>query len=409
MDERRMPYHDPQRMDEELDTSGDDTAALVRQAVAGDDAAFGRLYDEWFDRVFDAAAWVVRDRAAAADIAQDAFLRAWRSIGSLRDPELFGGWLLRIARNAALNHVRREARAGAVDSEGLEMIERAGSASPTAPAGFGVEERVGRAEDPATAVEDAELVGLVQESVEALDGRDAEVLHLGLRYGLTPAEIGEAVGLNRNAANQAVHRARRHLRTAIEARVLWHGGAPRCDRLAAVLNDAGVDRFDARAIDVVSTHAADCDICAEHRRLRLEPAALFGAVPLVSAPALLKSKVALALSDAGVPMTGSSSGPPAPGSGGTPGAHGDGQHPPDGSATDSNAAAHAGEAAEPGEPFEPVERSRWASAPHRRWAERSPRPPRRAGAGRSWQPGWRSPSSRVWSASPSSPTAKRNV
>ena len=65
----------------------------------------------------------------------------------------------------------------------------------------------------------------------------------------------------------------------------------RCDLLAAALTAASVERFDRRAVEVVSAHAAGCDVCAEHRRLRLEPAALFGAVPLVSAPALLKSKV----------------------------------------------------------------------------------------------------------------------
>ena len=81
-----MPYHDPATMDDPLDSGDDHTAALVRQAVAGDDAAFGRLYDEWFDRVFDAASRVVRDRSAAGDVAQDTFLRAWRSLGSLRDP-----------------------------------------------------------------------------------------------------------------------------------------------------------------------------------------------------------------------------------------------------------------------------------------------------------------------------------
>lgn len=185
------------------------------------------------------------------------------------------------------------------------MIEGAGSSPANAPVGFRIEDRVGSADDPAAAVADDEIVALIHDAVDALDGRDAEVLHLGLRYGLAPAEIGEAVGLNRNAANQAVHRARRRLRSAVEARVLWRRGAPICPDLAAALTAAGVVRFDATAVAVTGDHAATCAQCQERRRLRLDPATLFGAVPLVAAPSLLKSQVAHALSAQGVPMHGS--------------------------------------------------------------------------------------------------------
>jgi RNA polymerase sigma factor (sigma-70 family) len=300
-----MPYDDRHRMDGTDRTRGDDTATLVRRAAAGDDDAFGRLYDLWFDRAYDTAYRVVRDHAAAADVAQETFLRAWRSLGTVRDPEVFGGWLLRIARNAALNQLRVASRTSAVDDEGLAMIERRGTAASTAPAGFRMEDRIRGIDDPASAAEDAELADLVQESVGALDGRDAEVLDLGLRYGLSPAEIGEAAGLSRNAANQAVHRARGHLRRAVEARVLWHGGAPRCAGLTNALAEAGVTHFDARAVRAIDAHAAQCEECAERRRLHLDPAVLFAVVPLAVAPSLLKAKVAAALAMEGVPMQGS--------------------------------------------------------------------------------------------------------
>ena len=45
-------------------------------------------------------------------------------------------------------------------------------------------------------------------AAEALGERDSEVLDLTLRLGMTPAEIADVVGTNRNAANQMVHRAR---------------------------------------------------------------------------------------------------------------------------------------------------------------------------------------------------------
>ena len=83
-------------------------AEWVRRAVAGDRDAFALLYDEWFDRVFNLALRVVRNRDVAEEVCQGAFLSAWRSLDRLEDPDAFGGWLLRIARNASFNRSDRE-------------------------------------------------------------------------------------------------------------------------------------------------------------------------------------------------------------------------------------------------------------------------------------------------------------
>jgi RNA polymerase sigma factor (sigma-70 family) len=277
-------------------------AALVARARGEDPDAFGCLYDRWFSRVHDLAFRITRDDSAASDVAQDSFISAWKSLDKLETPEAFGGWLLRITRNAALDRKRRDARATPFDDEGLAMIEAAGPSPASAPAGFRVEDRTRSADDPTYAVEDGELVALVWESAAALGERDAEILDLGLRHGLTPAEIGEAVGLNRNAANQAVHRARNRLKTAVEARVLWRSGEPVCEGLAGALTTAKVGRFAPEAVRVTTRHAAKCAECQERRQTRLEPSAMFGALPFLVVPWLLKMKVAHALSESGVPM-----------------------------------------------------------------------------------------------------------
>jgi hypothetical protein len=188
----------------------------------------------------------------------------------------------------------------------MAMIERTGgSAGAGAPSGFRVEDRVGSADDPARAAEDGEIAALVWDAVDALGPRDAEVLDLTLRHAMTPAEVGMVVGVNRNAANQIVHRARNRLKDAVAARVLWRGGAPECGDLADALAAAGVDRFDADAVRVTAAHADACELCGRRRELRLDPAKLFAAVPLAGGPVLLKQEVAHALAADGVPMAGS--------------------------------------------------------------------------------------------------------
>ncbi len=153
-DDRTDPGPTPREVDRARD------ADLVARTRDGDPDAFGKLYDAWFDRVFNVALRIVHDQDTAAEVAQDAFLAAWRKLDGLTDPASFGGWLLRIARNAALNRATRDGRTTAVDHDRMAMIERHGASGASAPAGFGVEERLGRYDDPATAVGDAEVVAL---------------------------------------------------------------------------------------------------------------------------------------------------------------------------------------------------------------------------------------------------------
>ena len=294
-------------------------AALVGRIRGGDDRAFGELYDIWFNRVYDVARRIVSSSDTAAEVAQEAFLSAWRHLDSLAEAASFGGWLLRIARNAALNRAKREARSSPVDAEGMTVIEQQGSSPVSAPAGFDVETRASRLDDPAQVAVDGELVALVHETAAALGERDAEVLRLQLQYQLTPAEVGDVLELNRNAANQLCHRVRNRFASAFGARLVWRGGVPRCDVLRAELTAAGISRFDASAVRVVTAHVERCVECGEERKTRLAPAALFGAVGVVPALASTKMSVAHRLAAHGVPMGGSSAMTGHPGHPGHPG------------------------------------------------------------------------------------------
>ena len=79
---------------------------LVRRAIGGDIAAFGSLYDRTVRLVRAVAADAGRD--AADDVTHDTFLRAYRTLKTLRDPARFAPWLVGIARLVVLE--RRRAR-----------------------------------------------------------------------------------------------------------------------------------------------------------------------------------------------------------------------------------------------------------------------------------------------------------
>jgi RNA polymerase sigma-70 factor (ECF subfamily) len=82
-------------------------ANVVALAVAGDDQAFAELVRRRQGLVRELMRRLCGDRAFAEDLAQQAFVQAWRQIGRLNSPQAFGGWLRAIAVNAWLQEVRR--------------------------------------------------------------------------------------------------------------------------------------------------------------------------------------------------------------------------------------------------------------------------------------------------------------
>jgi RNA polymerase sigma factor (sigma-70 family) len=276
-----------------------DDADLVLAVRAGDGDAFGILFDRWFDRVWDVAWHVVRDREVAAEVAQDVFLVAWQRNEDLREPAALGGWLLRTSRNRALNRLERERR--------------------TTPAG-GTEDPVmaalpGRGPDPATAAEGRSRDELVWAAAAALGERDASVLDLHLRHGLTPGEIAEALDVAPNHAHQLLFRLKGRLAAAIRSWVLWRRGAPRCADLRAALAGADVAAFGPDAVRAIGRHADGCKACTADRDEVLAPERLFAMAPIALAPPLLKAKAAAALETGGVPMAESQQGRGGPGAG----------------------------------------------------------------------------------------------
>jgi RNA polymerase sigma-70 factor, ECF subfamily len=84
-----------------MDTNALSDAELVRQALVGDREAFGRLYDRHARQVRAVVAAASGDWPSVEDMTQECFLRAYRKLATLRDPEHVGPWLAGFARQVA--------------------------------------------------------------------------------------------------------------------------------------------------------------------------------------------------------------------------------------------------------------------------------------------------------------------
>jgi RNA polymerase sigma-70 factor (ECF subfamily) len=83
---------------------------LVARAQHGDSRAMGEIYQRYVDRVYSFIEFRVRDTALAEDLTQEVFLQVLRGIHGLDWQGTLGPWILRIARNAVVDHWRRMGR-----------------------------------------------------------------------------------------------------------------------------------------------------------------------------------------------------------------------------------------------------------------------------------------------------------
>ena len=81
---------------------------LVRAAAGGDTEAFERLVRTYENKIYHLALRMCGSSEEASDIAQEAFLAAWRGLPSFRGEANFATWLYRLTSNAAIDYLRRQ-------------------------------------------------------------------------------------------------------------------------------------------------------------------------------------------------------------------------------------------------------------------------------------------------------------
>jgi len=99
------------RREEEID--------LIRKAREGDTVAFAEIIRSYQNLVFATAFQILRDRALAEDVAQEAFVKAFHSLQALRAESSFPPWLRKITRNLALASRKEQHRFGALEEAGV--------------------------------------------------------------------------------------------------------------------------------------------------------------------------------------------------------------------------------------------------------------------------------------------------
>ncbi len=181
---------------------------LIRLSQQRNGEAFGELVKRYKGKVFSLAYGITRDRAAADDLAQEVFIKAYFALPKFKFQSEFGTWLYRISVNHIKDYLRKnKARHLEVPLE--ELSEKA--VATTDPS----HEEVWTAE---------KRRALVQAALARLPEKHRIILILRDIQGLSYEEISRILALSAGTVDSRLHRARKKLRKKIVAAEGWKGG-----------------------------------------------------------------------------------------------------------------------------------------------------------------------------------------
>ena len=181
-----------------------DERALFVRLSTGDEEAFDTIFRAWYAPLVRIAEGVVRDRALAEEVVQDVLLEVWRRREQLGNEESPRAYLIRAARNRALNHVRH-----------VRVQQKSAPYVST---------RVEDAPEGPSRIVEAELDAAVKDAVARLPPRCREVFELSRVHGLSYAEIARSLEISVKTVEAQMGKA---LRTLRERLAPWLPGGDR--------------------------------------------------------------------------------------------------------------------------------------------------------------------------------------
>ena len=208
-----------------------DDAELIRDVADGSEEAVALLYDRHAGALYRLALSVNRDSGVAEDVVQETFLALWNR-AELYDPALGSGaaWLFSIARNRAIDHLRRATRRVPAAPFSMLVADAPDHAAATEWLVASGEVLAIGAPDPLpdAALASTETLADVSRAIATLDGHEREAILLAYRDGLSQSEIAARLGWPLGTVKTRSRRALRRLREALELGATEPAAGPSC-------------------------------------------------------------------------------------------------------------------------------------------------------------------------------------
>ena len=171
----------------------------MEAARRGERDAFNELVRSTYRDIYALAYRLTGNRDDAADVVQDAYVRAYRAIRRFRGDSSFSTWMYRITSNCASTHLSRRSR---------QRTEELSDDVPIAD--------LRPEQDPSLRAEAAVLRHHIDRAIRALPDRLRQVVVLRDLHDLSHSEIAAELGITTSAAKVRLHRARQRLRAVLQ-------------------------------------------------------------------------------------------------------------------------------------------------------------------------------------------------
>jgi RNA polymerase sigma factor (sigma-70 family) len=179
--------------------TGPTDTEIIAQVASGSSQAYALLVDRYRNFVFTIVLRYISSREDAEEVAQDVFVKAYKSLADFRGQSKFSTWLYTVATTTCLSFLRKKKQV-------VHSLEDERVFDPEAPVPGGFR---------ADLVEQKSRISMVQEAIGLLAPDDAKVITLFYQLEQNLEEIAKILGKETNAVKVQLHRARSRLKEKI--------------------------------------------------------------------------------------------------------------------------------------------------------------------------------------------------
>lgn len=180
--------------------------ALVRKVLEGDGEAYRVLVERYQERIYFLCYGFVRNKEDATDLAQEAFVKAYKNLSRFQFRSKFYSWLARIASNLCIDWLRRKkVRKAEEFDEGIAATDSAGVIS-----------MAHYKNDPQQSLRNVQLRKKLAEAIEALPDQQRQAIVLREIDGLAYRDIAEIMGIPEGTVMSRLYYARKKLQQSLE-------------------------------------------------------------------------------------------------------------------------------------------------------------------------------------------------
>ena len=181
-------------------STGQNDTEIISRVLQGEQNAYAELVNRYQSYVFTLTLRFMKNREDAEEVAQDIFIKAYRSLADFRGASKFSTWLYTIVNTTCITFLRKKK----LDVQSLDD-ERNFEVADSRDSGM-----------RADTVEQKSKVNMVNEAIALLNPDDAEIITLFYKAEQSLEEISKILGMETNTAKVRLHRARQRLKDKME-------------------------------------------------------------------------------------------------------------------------------------------------------------------------------------------------